>query len=179
MAWSYENMPKQQMNAEQLAKMKEFMSINAIAGGAVGTIAAPFIIWLVISLLFKFLNMFVGNEAPFKKLYAVSVITSLPIVLGTALRSILVTVSPAESYLTVSTSAAAVLPKGTMGPMFAVLSNIDPFIIWSLVLLAMGGAIVLKTSVRKTGLLVFIMWVLLVGVTVASTLLKPQQIPGA
>lgn len=179
LAWSYENMPKQGMTPEQLAQMKSAMSVAGLVGGGVTMLLLPFLIWLVLSLAFKFLNLFIGNEAPLKKLYAVSVITSIPIIIGSTLRYLLVLVSPGESYATVTTSAAAVMPRGSVGPLFALLSCIDPFIIWSLVLLALGGALVLKTSVRKTGVLVFIMWMLMAAVSIAFTMFNAQQLPGA
>jgi len=178
MLWQFENMPQQEMNAEQLAKMKDFMSGGAVIGAGAAAVVMPFVIWLVVALLFKFLNLFIGNEAPLKKLYAVAVISSIPTVIGTALRNILVFFSPAENYATVTTSAALVLPKGTTGPLFAVLSGIDPFYIWNLALLAVGGALVLKTTVRKTGIMVFIIWVLVAAVSAVAMGLNPQQMPG-
>lgn len=178
MLWQFENMPQQEMNAEQLAKMKAFMSGGAVIGAGAAAVVMPFVIWLVVALLFKFLNLFIGNEAPLKKLYAVAVISSIPTVIGTALRNILVFFSPAENYATVTTSAALVLPKGTTGPLFAVLSGIDPFYIWNLALLAVGGALVLKTTVRKTGIMVFIIWVLVAAVSAVAMGLNPQQMPG-
>jgi hypothetical protein len=177
MLWQFENMP-QQLPAEEMARMKSLMSGGAVIGAGVSMVVMPFVIWLVLALLFKFLNLFIGNEAPMKKLYAVAVISGVPAVLGTALRSVLVLLSPAENYAAVTTSAAAALPKGAAGPLFAVMSAVDPFIIWSLALMALGGAMVLKTSVRKTGIMVFVIWVLLAAVSVVGALLNPQAMPG-
>lgn len=175
----YDKMPKQQLNAQQLAAMKSYMTGSAIYVSGITILLMPWIIWLVYTLLFKFFNLFVGNDAPFKNLYAVSVLSSVPTVLATALRSIMVAFSPAESYASVTTSAAVVLPKGTTGYLFAFLSTIDPFYIWSLVLLAIGGAYVLKTDTKKTGILVFVIWVVMACITTLLAGLNQQQMPGA
>jgi len=177
--WTFENMPKQQFTPEQLDQMKSIMSVSGVIGAGIATVFTPLLIWFVIALLFKFMNLFAGNEAPIKKLYAVAVITSVPTLLGNALRSILVAISPGEDYTSITTSAALALPKGTTGPLFAFLSSIDPFYIWSLVLLAMGGALVLKTSVRKMGVFVFIIWILFAALSAGVAALNPQQVPGA
>lgn len=175
---SLEKMP-QTLPPEQIAQMKSFTGIWVVAWGGVATIIGPFVVWLIAALLFKFLNLFIGNEAPFKKLYAVAVITSVPTILANFVRTILVAASPAESFPTITTSAALVLPKGSFGPAFAVLSQIDPFYIWSLVLLAMGTALVLKTSVRKTGTFVFILWMVMAGIGALVASFKTVQFPGA
>lgn len=169
----------QQLPPDQVAQMKTFAANGALVGGGVATVIGPFVAWLIAALLFKFFNLFIGKEAPFNKLYAVAVITTVPIVLGNVLRTIMVATSPAESFPTITTSAALALPKGTIGPVFAILSQIDPFYIWSLILLAMGTALVLRTSVRKTGSFVFILWVIMAafGALVAS--FKTVQFPGA
>lgn len=163
---------------EQAAQMKSFGSTGALVGGGIASVVGPFVVWLIAALLFKFFNLFIGNEANFKKLYAVAVITSVPTVLGNILRAIMVATSPAESLPNVTTSAALVLPKGTIGPAFAILSQIDPFYIWSLILLAMGTALVLNTSVKKTGTFIFALWIIMAafGAVVAS--FKTVQFPG-
>lgn len=167
-----EKMSKQ-MTPEQLAQAKSMVSVWAVVGGSVSIIVMPFVSWLVVSLLVKFFNMFVGDEAKFKQLYAVSVITSFPMLLGAALRSIIVMGSPAENFATVTTSAALALPKGSTGPLFAVLTLVDPFYIWSFVLLAMGSALVMKTSVKKTGIFVAVLWALYATGIAGIALISP------
>lgn len=162
-----------QMPPEQFVQAKSMVSVTSVVGGGVAVLVMPFVSWLVISGLFKFYNMFVGSDASFKKLYAVSVITSIPMLLGTALRSIMVIFSPAENFASVTTSAALILPKESMGPLFAVLALVDPFYIWSLALLAMGTALVLKTSVKKTGIFVAILWVLYAAVLAGISAISP------
>lgn len=171
-----EKMP-QQLSPDQLAQTKSFMSVGLIVGGGFSALAVPLLGCLIFTLLFKFFNLFIGNEAPFKKLYAVSVITYVPSVLGNTLRSIMVAFSPAENLSSISTSAALVLPKSNMGPLFAFLSYIDPFFIWSMALLAIGGAMVLKTSVKKTGIFVFIICLLWAVIATSLVALNPQQFP--
>ncbi len=177
MLWSFENMPKDKYTAEQLAGMKAYLTSTSVYVNGATMVIMPFVIWLVMALMFKFLNLFTGNEAPFKNLYAVAVITNIPILIGSALRSVMVAMSPAENYMTVTTSAALALPKGETGALFAVLSSIDPFYFWSLALMAMGAALVLKTTVKKTGFAVLIAWVLFT--VISALIMNSQQMPGA
>lgn len=167
-----------QMPPEQLAQAKSFMSVGLVVGGGISTIAMPLLGFLIVTLLFKLINLFIGNEAPFKHLYAISVISYIPVILGSALRTLLIAISPAEKIASVSTSAALFLPRGSTGPLFAFFSHIDPFIIWFLILLAMGGAMVLKTSIKKTGIFLFILWFLWAGIGTGLTALSSQQVPG-
>lgn len=171
-----ENLP-QKIPPEQLARTKSIALIGVAVGGSLSVIIMPLVICLIITLLIKLFNLIIGSEPSFKQLYAVSLITSLPTVLGSILRTLLLAISPVESFATVTTSAALALPKGSTGPLFVVLSQVDPFLIWSLFLLSMGAAMVLKTSTKKTGFFFFIIWSLWTAVLVTMSVLFPQQPP--
>ncbi|HEX3031286.1 MAG TPA: YIP1 family protein [Bacillota bacterium] len=175
LVFTFEQMPKEQYTAEQIAAIKNYMAgSTAVLSSGIAVILMPLIIWLVYVLIFKFANLFIGNEAPFKKLYAVAILTYVPTLLGNLLRSLLVLVSPAENFGTVTTSAALLMPKGSTGPLFVALTRLDPFYIWSLWLLAIGAAYVLKTTTKKTGLIVFALFFISLVVMAALATLNPQ-----
>lgn len=176
---SYDKLPKQQYSPEELAAVKSYMTgdIAVILAGA-AVVLTPLLTWLVYTVIFKVVNLFVGQEAPFKSLYAVSILASVPSIFGSLLRSALVAVSPGKDYAVITTSLAVLLPKGEQGPLFACLSNIDPFQIWSLVVLTIGAAAVMKINVRKVGIVTAVMWLLMMGASVLLTILYTQN-PGA
>ncbi|HEX3033019.1 MAG TPA: YIP1 family protein [Bacillota bacterium] len=176
---TFEKLPKQQMPPEQIAALKSYMAGNtAVLISGVSIVVIPLVAWLVYTLIFKLVNLFIGSEAPFKSLYAVSIMSSVPSVLGSLLRSILIAISPGKDLGYISTSAAVLLPKGEIGPLFTFLSNIDPFRIWSLALLAIGAAAVLRTSAKKMGIVAAVLWLLMTAASVLMSLLAPQN-PGA
>lgn len=180
--WLMENSPQPQMPLEQLSQAMSMASTFAAISGGLAAMVIPLFAWLVYAMSFKVINFFVANKTSFKKLFAVAIISYVPTLLGAALRNVLVATAPAgdvTAVISVTTSAALALPKGNIGPLFTALSNIDPFYIWSLALLAMGGAIAMRTTVRITGVMVFILWLLITVITTGVAMLNPQQLPGA
>lgn len=140
---------------------------TAITASKVSIILAaallPPLIWLVQAILLSVVKQFTVGEASFKELYAVSLFAWLPPFLGGAIDSLLIKVVGFDSALAVQTSLALFLPSSIeSGFWFVMLSKMDFFVIWGLVLLSLGGATVMKRDPRKVGIYVFAAWLIYV-----------------
>lgn len=147
--WTLEHSPKP-MPPEQLAMTKQMLPAITGAQAALAFVS-PLIMWVILALLLKFLNLVVAGDGTFKKLMSAAVIASVPNVLGGIVKTILVLLTPASNMKNVTTSLALFLPKNQTGFLFGFLSVFDPFIIWSIILLAMGAAVAIRTTTRKAG----------------------------
>ncbi|MFZ5644467.1 MAG: YIP1 family protein [Bacillota bacterium] len=136
------------------------------------SLLGPLLIWLIIALLLKLFNAFTGEKAQFKTLFAVSVFSYLPVVLDGIIKTPLVMAAEAQRMTQVTISPAMFLPPPdglTPDRMYTFFSQFDPFIIWSLVLTALGASIAMKVPVLRAGIYVFSLWMIFVlGVTFLS-----------
>lgn len=148
----------------------------AIVTSLAGAIAGPLLMWLVIAGLLKLFNSFTGEKTTFKCLFAVTVYSYLPVMLASVIKTALIMTTPAHNITRVSTSLALLLSGDKIDRLYMVLSQLDPFFIWSLALLVIGSSVAMKTAYQNTATFIGVLWVIYV---LAFGLLTPlNQIGG-
>ncbi|MBU4533700.1 MAG: YIP1 family protein [Firmicutes bacterium] len=163
------------VSAQEQATMENMVMTMGAVSGLVGAVVGVVFMCLVGAVILKLVNLFTGERAPFGTFFAVAVFAYVPLVLSALLHSLLRMASPAADFPYITTSLAVLLPKGEMGTNFFLLSQIEPFTIWSLVLLCIGGAVAMKTGLRAVALPLFSLWLLFV---VGYAFLMPAVTPG-
>ncbi|MFA5385447.1 MAG: Yip1 family protein [Eubacteriales bacterium] len=142
----------------------------AMVGVLAGSIAAPLIKWVILAALLSLFNSFTGGKASFKTLFSICVYSYLPVMIASIVKSGLIMSSPARNIRDISTSLALFLPVDKIGDrLYMFLSQIDPFNIWSLVLLALGSSLAMKVVFKKTAVYIGALWVLFI---IAAVLLS-------
>jgi len=165
--WTLQNAPA----AAQMPAVNPDTAVTlAMAARLIGAVAGPLLIWLVMAALLKLFNSFNGEKTSFKSLFTIAAYSCLPVMLATIIWTILVMTTPGENMAKVSTSLALILPADRMDRLYVILSQIDPFYIWSLALLAIGSSVAMKTTVKKTSVYIGALWLIYV---LAVGLLSP------
>ena len=142
----------------------------AIVGALAGSIATPLISWVILAALLSLFNSFTGGKASFKTLFSICVYSYLPVMIASIVKSGLIMSSPAQNMRDISTSLALFLPVDKINDrLYMFLSQIDPFFIWSLVLLALGSSLAMKVAFKKTAMYIGALWVLFI---IAAVLLS-------
>lgn len=137
----------------------------------VGSIATPLITWLILAALLSLFNSFSGEKTSFKTFFNICVYSYLPVMIASIVKSGLIMSSPARNMRDISTSLALFLPVDKIGDrLYMFLLQIDPFLIWSLVLLALGSSLAMKVAFKKTAVYTGALWILYV---LAMTFLVP------
>ncbi|NLI12925.1 Yip1 family protein [Pelotomaculum propionicicum] len=134
----------------------------AAAVSLAGSVAGPLLMWLVIAGLLKLFNTFSGEKAPFNCLFAVTAYSYLPVMLAGLIRTALIMTTPAQNFARVSTSLALLLPGDKIDRLYLILSQVDPFFIWSLALLVIGGSVAMKTAYKNTAMFIGVLWIVYV-----------------
>jgi hypothetical protein len=114
--------------------------------------------------LFVFSN-FVSGNSTFLHHFSMVTYASLVGILG-ILVNVPLTIMKGDPMAQLTTTLATFLPEGKMGtPIFAIFAQINPFTIWSLVLTAIGFAVINKASKTIAFLIVFGLWVVWLGIS--------------
>ncbi len=144
-------------SADYMAIAVKTATISAVAGAAL----SPVIFCLVAAGLLKLCNMFTGESTPYRQFFAVSVYAYLPMVIASVLGSILVFLTPAANLAEVSTSLYLLFPPGTTGFAAGLARQIDPFYLWTVLLISMGGAAISRGKVKTYAMFMFGLWAIL------------------
>jgi len=143
------------------------ISLKAVAVSTAATaIVVPLLIWLMEAAVLKLIDQFTVRGTPFKTLFSVAVVAWVPAAIGNLVKMLLSLFAQAKDLMLIQTSLAVLLPRGqTSGALFAVLSKVDLFVVWNLILLAIGAGITLKIGTRRAAVYIFTLWVLYLGLT--------------
>lgn len=163
-ALTLQSMPNVKLTAEQMDVALNAAMVSSLAG----SVALPPLLWAVMAAMLRLFNAFTGERATFRQLFAVVVFANLPVVLDGIIKSALILASPASKLASINISPALFLPPpGTYpGKLYILLSHFDPFILWSLVLTALGGSLAMKVPLARTIIFVGGFWLLyVVGTT--------------
>ncbi|HAG09812.1 MAG TPA: hypothetical protein DCK76_00030 [Desulfotomaculum sp.] len=152
-------------NLPNAASMPASAASTAVTAATVavlaGSIAAPLITWLILAALLSLFNSSIGGKSSFKMLFGVSVYAYLPVMIASIVKTGLIMSSPARNMRDISTSLALFLPVDKINDrLYMFLSQIDPFFIWSLVLLVLGSSLAMKVAFKKTAVYIGALWVL-------------------
>jgi hypothetical protein len=149
---------------------------SPVATGISGTIFGTLVlllIWLGSAGLFYFTALITGAELKFGSVFLVVTWSTLPLTLRTLIQTIYTAITgtfPVYSGLSALQVTGNIL-KDSTNPLIAVLSYIDPFWIWHLVLLIVGLSVVTKFSRTKTFFMVLVYALVAIGLGVLPVLL--------
>ncbi|MDD3852485.1 MAG: YIP1 family protein [Syntrophomonadaceae bacterium] len=143
-------------NPETLAMVSLLIVITAI----ISAILIPVFFALIMALLLKLFNIFIEYKVPYRQLFAVSVYAYLPMLLSVLIGLGLGLMTPVESFGNVSTSLNLLFPPDSHSFTALLAAQINPFMLWSLYLTALGGSIMMKCNVRQVGTYLFVIWLL-------------------
>jgi hypothetical protein len=154
--WEMERAAPTLSPAERAAVEGVGMAVMAAFGAAI----VPVFIWLVSSLVLKFFNMFVGNQTPFRRFFAVAVYAYVPVLLGGLVAAVMIMFTRVENLPYVTTSLAALFPGIEPGFTRGLLTSVDPFVFWAIALLGIGGAQAMQVNIRSIIVYLVFLWVL-------------------
>jgi hypothetical protein len=155
---------------EMPANMAQTATTFALVGGTIGGILSTLFGYVLLTLLIFGAGMIQGGKATFQQVFTMSVWTTLPYVIRSlvqAVASLVTGAAPTPGLSGVLTTAEA----ASMPILAAVLTRIDIYMVWSLVLLVIGVGVVYRLSRGKTLLIVAIYVVVTLVLVVASTAL--------
>lgn len=141
-------------NPETLGMMSLLIVITAL----ISAILIPVIFPLLMALLLKLFNAFIEYKVPYRKLFAICVYAYLPMLLSTLIGLGLGLMTPVESFGNVSTSLSLLFPPDSHSFWALLAAQINPFTLWSLYLIALGGAIMMKCNIKQVGTYLFVVW---------------------
>lgn len=108
-------------------------------------------------LLFMLLNLMVRGEAKYMQLVTVAAFASLPGMIDGILTAILLKVTNAQAINDISISLGAFIQdKGSV--LFKVLSVINPFSIWTLILYIIGASVMMNRPKKQVAVWIIIAW---------------------
>ncbi len=131
----------------------------------------------ILSAIFMFTgNTIMGGKGTFKKTFSVIAWSGLVGTVGTILNRILVLIKGTNRGVGINLSALLPLPELGKKPsvLYALLSKLDLFMVWELVLWIIGFAVVFRFTTKKSATMVILLWVIWIAVSV----LLAQVIPG-
>lgn len=146
------------LTEEQMEQAMQFTQGPAAAiSGAVGAVIITAVLLLIFALV---LNLFVplfGGESGFKKIFSVICFAAL-VMVPAAILKILMIAATRTPYVTTS---LALLAPGLAKDSFAyqLLAGFDLFVIWEMVLVAMGISITNGLARKNAYILVFVIWI--------------------
>jgi len=157
---------------EQLDRQIEFVKKARTPLVAVQVVATPIVIallTLVPWVAFKLL----GSEIDYGRSFAVTLHAAMPQVLSALLSIPVILSRPSLGYEDVragsflkSNLAALVGTSDTKAPVYALLSSLDVFSLWTWALLFLGYREVAKVSTAKAATTIAVLWLVFVGVKV-------------
>ena len=160
------------VSPEMLGTMKTVGMVLAPIGAAVTTLGVS----LVSAAVLLFLGTLLDGKASFKQMFSMVGYASLPSgVIGGLVKAAMVATTPASAIQGVNTSAALFLPRSEFGTvLYQVLSLLDPFAIWTLILTIIGYAVMTGFSNKKAAAVVIPLWLVAnaIGLALAARAMK-------
>ncbi|MCP5116542.1 MAG: hypothetical protein GY953_37415 [bacterium] len=158
----------QEIPPGQMGMVVTFTTVTMFVGAALGAPIAYAVIALILMFAFRILA---GSEVKFKQAFGISVHAFLPTVITSVLAIIVMqTVRPADFDLQnpiMSNLGWLVDTEASAGWLYSLASSIDVFMLWIVVLLAMGFATATRKCSTGTGIaIVGSLWALVIVVKV-------------
>lgn len=150
----------QQNPALNTPEMAHFAETSGLIGAIIGAMLVPAITCLIFALLLKIFNAFSGEKMPFRRFYAVSVYAYIPVLFTLLIQTVVIILSAHPDFAGAPSSLYAFFPSGATGFAANFAKQVEPFFLWSLYLLALGGSTLIRKPVRNTALYIFILWVI-------------------
>lgn len=149
-----------QQYAQSGVEVTEGFIDNMVMGGIVGAIVGPIIgavvVWLVKSALINAFSGFVNGTGTFKQALSVITYSYFPVFLGNIIITIILLITKQSNIIT---SLAVFLPDSQAGTfLYAILANLDIFVIWYQILAIIGISKVYSISKKSSSILVLGTW---------------------
>lgn len=133
---------------------------------------------LIAGVLLLAFRMF-GGEGTFKQAYSVTLYSWAPRVLQSIVMVVVVlargTVDPMSMATVVKSNPAFLVDMKEQPVLFSLLSSLDVFAIWSLVLFVIGFAAVAKTSKGKSAAIVLSLWLVTIAIKLGFAALSASR----
>ena len=154
-----------ELQAQTMPELADAAAMDIAVSGLVifaliGGLFSPAIMCLLYAGLLKLFNLFAGEPAPFRQFFAVTVYSYFPIIFGTVIATIMILMSPATHLEEVSTSLYLLFPPGSKGFAANIARQIDPFFLWSLVLMALGSSVISRARFKSYSIFLGVLWLL-------------------
>lgn len=156
--YTVELMTKQGSPASQINAIS---TLTLILGSLFGVLIGYPFLWLVQAVALLIYNQIALGEGNFKQFFAVAVFSSVPTVIHQIIASGLIKAMGMKAAMQVNTSLALIMGSDSQTFLYRFLSNFDLFTIWGMGLLALGGALAMKKSVKGVGLYLLALWIVL------------------
>lgn len=173
MAQQEEVMRQRGMSEEQIEQALKVTHgpVMAIVGGITAAIFMTIVLLLFAFIVNLLLPVF-GGSGSFKPVFAVMCFSSLVLALGSILKLLLVIVTKSPF---VTTSLALLVPNLDKASfLFKVLANVDFFVIWEMILVALGISITNGIKKQSAYVLVFLVWIASVFVGIGIGVFQPR-----
>ena len=171
---------------EDLDRQVEIGRTIGAVSGLIVAVVLIFIITLIVVGIIQFVAQFLGGLGGFKQVFAVVCFAGIPNALGGIIKGFLLLTTDTsgldmtdlqavQEALSPQISLAIFVSRDQLF-LWTLFSTIDPFLIWSLVLTAIGVSVVHRVSMRKAGIISALIWVGTVGLSFLSNLLTNRAI---
>lgn len=157
------------MSEEQIEQAKQFTSGPAIV---ISSVLSAVIFTAILLLLFALItNLFIplfGGESGFKKVFSVICFSALVAVPAAILKLIMIAMTKSPF---VTTSLALLVPNlAKTSFVYQLLAGFDFFVLWEMILVAMGITITNNVVKKNAYILIFMIWIasLFVGIGLGS-----------
>jgi hypothetical protein len=163
--------------AEQIENLRTFSMVTAIVLSAI----APLIGWLISAGIIFLISLIQGLEAGFKRIFSVVAYTSMISILGSGVIDKIIKLARGadtmDEWERSIISLAVLLPANAHKALVTILSIVDPFFIWALVVMAIGLTYVNKCRMRSA-VVTIIIYVIIIFVLVAGLGFVQQYFTG-
>ena len=153
-----------EMPPEQVEKITGFYEKFKWPLALGGSLIGQPVFWLIATLLFWVILKLCGSDLEFLQAWSVALHAALPqsllalLSIPVALTHSTIGYDEVKSGSFLKSNPAAFLPKGASPVVTSLLSNIDVFTIWTIILLAIGYGIVARTKRGTTWMAVSAVW---------------------
>lgn len=155
------------MAMEQISKTPDIspeaieIALKFARGSAVAGSGAAVVIIFIIGLALAFIGLFFGSPASLRQLSSLAGYSiTFPFLMKNTLQTILLKLVPSLSPQLISTSAALFISPDQAGTfVYSLLSSLDFFTIWSLVIMIIGYAKITGFSKKKSAAILVTAWV--------------------
>ncbi|MNO36699.1 Yip1 domain protein [compost metagenome] len=146
-------------NPQVSPELYDSLVANNKIGSYVGVVITPAITIFVGGLLFMLLNLIVRGEGKYMQLVTIVAFATLPGTIGQILTGVLLNVADAKSLTDITISLGALVQdKGSV--LYKVLSVINPFSIWTIVLYIIGSSVMMNRPKKKVAVWIVAVWVI-------------------
>lgn len=151
---------RQFQNQQIDASMQDTFMATAKTSAYVMGIVAPVIMLFVTGLLLMLLNLVVRGEGKYMQFVSIAAFSALPGLVGSLITGVLIMTMDVQSATDISLSLGAFVSDKS-SQMYRLLSLINPFSIWSLVLYIIGSSVIMNRPRKKVATWIIAAWLVI------------------